>query len=40
MEIEILDSSGVVVNTILADAGFANEFHPNRWREKAKPEPE
>lgn len=40
MEIEILDSSGVVVNTILADAGFANKFHPNRWREKVQPDPE
>jgi hypothetical protein len=39
MEIEILDSSGVVVNTILADAGFANEFYPNRWRERVSPEP-
>ena len=40
MEIEILDSSGGVINTIIADAEFANEFYPNRWREKAKPEPE
>ena len=40
MEIEILDSSGVVINTIIADADFANEFYPNCWREKAKPEPE
>lgn len=40
MEIEILDSSGVVINTILADANFADEFYPNSWREKAKPEPE
>ena len=40
MEIEILDSSGVVINTIIADADFANEFYPNSWREKAKPEPE
>ena len=40
MEIEILDSSGGVINTIIADADFANEFYPNSWREKAKPEPE
>ncbi|HHJ4202101.1 TPA: hypothetical protein ACQJJO_003053 [Aeromonas veronii] len=39
MEIEILDSSGAVINTILADADFADEFYPNSWREKAKPEP-
>ena len=39
MEIEILDSSGTVINTIIADADFANEFYPNSWREKAKPEP-
>ena len=40
MEIEILDSSGAVINTIIADADFANEFYQNSWREKAKPEPE
>ena len=40
MEIEILDSSGTVINTITADADFADEFYPNSWREKAKPEPE
>ena len=40
MEIEILDSSGAVINTIIADASFADEFYPNSWREKAKPEPE
>ena len=40
MEIEILDSSGAVINTIIADTDFANEFYPNSWREKAKPEPE
>lgn len=40
MEIEILDSSGAVINTIIADADFADEFYPNSWREKAKPEPE
>lgn len=40
MEIEILDSSGAVINTIIADVEFANEFYPNSWREKAKPEPE
>ena len=40
MEIEILDSSGAVINTIIADADFADEFYPNCWREKAKPEPE
>ena len=40
MEIEILDSSGSVINTIIADADFADEFYPNSWREKAKPEPE
>ena len=40
MEIEILDSSGAVINTIIADASFADEFYPNCWREKAKPEPE
>ena len=40
MEIEILDSSGTVINTIIADASFADEFYPNCWREKAKPEPE
>ena len=40
MEIEILDSSGTVINTIIADADFADEFYPNSWREKAKPEPE
>ena len=39
MEIEILDSSGSVINTILADAEFANEFYPNRWRERVSPEP-
>ena len=39
MEIEILDSSGAVINTIIADADFADEFYPNCWREKAKPEP-
>ena len=39
MEIEILDSSGTVINTIIADADFADEFYPNSWREKAKPEP-
>ena len=40
MEIEILESSGAVINTIIADADFADEFYPNSWREKAKPEPE
>ena len=40
MEIEILDSSGAVINTIIADADFADEFYPNSWREKAKTEPE
>ena len=40
MEIEILDGSGAVINTIIADAEFADEFYPNSWREKAKPEPE
>ena len=40
MEIEILDSSGTVINTIIADADFADEFYPNSWREKAKPGPE
>ncbi|WP_235630017.1 hypothetical protein [Aeromonas veronii] len=40
MEIEILDSSGTVINTIIADADFADKFYPNSWREKAKPEPE
>ena len=40
MEIEILDSSGTVINTIIANADFADEFYPNSWREKAKPEPE
>ena len=40
MEIEILDGSGAVINTIIADASFADEFYPNCWREKAKPEPE
>lgn len=40
MEIEILDSSGAVINTIIADAEFADEFYSNSWREKAKPEPE
>ena len=40
MEIEILDSSGSVINTIIADADFADAFYPNSWREKAKPEPE
>ena len=40
MEIEILDGSGAVINTIIADADFADEFYPNCWREKAKPEPE
>ena len=40
MEIEILDSSWVVINTIIADADFANEFYPNSWREKAKPIPQ
>ena len=39
MEIEILGSSGGVINTIIADADFADEFYPNSWREKAKPEP-
>ncbi|MCR3957519.1 hypothetical protein NUK42_01985 [Aeromonas veronii] len=39
MEIEILDCSGAVINTIIADADFADEFYPNSWREKAKPEP-
>ena len=39
MEIEILDSSGVVINTIIADADFANEFYPNGWRERVSPEP-
>ena len=40
MEIEILDSSGTVINTIIADADFADEFYPNSWRGKATPEPE
>ena len=40
MEIEILDSSGTVINTIIADADFADKFYPNSWREKAVPEPE
>ena len=40
MEIEILDSSGGVINTIIADADFADKFYPNSWREKAQPEPE
>ena len=39
MEIEILDSSGVVINTIIADADFANEFYQNSWRERVVPEP-
>ena len=40
MEIEILDSSGTVINTIIADVSFADEFYPNSWREKVQPEPE
>ena len=40
MEIEILDSSGAVINTIIADENFANEFYPNSWRDKAKPIPQ
>ena len=40
MEIEILDSSGAVINTIIADADFADEFYPNRWRQQAQPHPE
>ena len=40
MEIEILDGSGTVINTIIADADFADKFYPNSWREKATPEPE
>ena len=40
MEIEILDGSGAVINTIIADADFADEFYPNSWREKSQPEPE
>ena len=40
MEIEILDGSGAVINTIIADAEFADEFYPTSWREKSKPEPE
>ena len=40
MEIEILDGSGAVINTIIADADFANEFYPNSWRERVSPEPE
>ena len=40
MEIEILDSSGAAINTIMADASFADKFYPNSWREKAKPEQE
>ena len=40
MELEILDSSGAVINTIIADASFADDFYPNCWREKAVPEPE
>lgn len=40
MDIEILDSSGAVINTIIADADFADEFYPNCWREKAKPTPQ
>ena len=39
MEIEILDSSGAVINTIIADADFADEFYPNSWRERVSPEP-
>lgn len=39
MEIEILDGSGVVINTIIADADFANEFYQNSWRERVVPEP-
>ena len=39
MEIEILDGSGAVINTIIADAEFANEFYQNSWRERVVPEP-
>ena len=39
MEIEILDGSGTVINTIIADAEFANEFYQNSWRERVVPEP-
>lgn len=37
MRIEILDTEGNVVNTIVADEEFAQRYYPNRWR--VVPEP-
>lgn len=36
MAIEILNSDGGVINTIIADADFADEFYPNCWRERVE----
>jgi hypothetical protein len=33
MRYEILNDSGEVVNTILADEVFVTEHYPNRWRQ-------
>ena len=32
MSIEILDESGAVINAIVADAAFAEQHFPGRWR--------
>jgi len=39
MRIEILDSEGNVVNTIVADEDFAQRYYPNRWRVVPEPVP-
>ena len=33
MRYEILNDSGEVVNTIIADEAFVTEHYPNRWRQ-------
>lgn len=38
MKIEILSDAGGVINTIIADAAFAEQFHAGRWREVCEPE--
>jgi hypothetical protein len=40
MRAEILDASGSVINTVLADPAFLDAAFPDRWREVPEPPPE
>lgn len=40
MRIQILNTEGEVVNTIIADEAFCNEYYPGLWRIEPEPEVE